>query len=261
MYECPHCSVRTEQQQVLLTSMIMYGCSMSMEPRLDIVGAALADPSRIRILCELMDGRSHTGKELASVAGVAANTASGHLGKLIDAGVVAAEKSGRCIYYRVASAEIAEVLEQMSALSPTDHLYRAQGTFIAPELIARTCYNHIAGRLGVLIARGIVRQGLVSVEGASARITEAGARTFVEIGIWPENASSPNVKCCLDWAERRRHFSGQLGTAMLSHAVSQNWVTPPKYGRALAIEPAGYDAFDRYFGVKQADLLGHDDPF
>ncbi|WP_394420007.1 ArsR/SmtB family transcription factor [Sulfitobacter sp. 1A13421] len=231
-----------------------------MEPRLDIVGAALADPSRIRILCELMDGRSHTGKELASVAGVAANTASGHLGKLIEAGIVAAEKSGRCIYYRVASAEIAEVLEQMSALSPTDHLYRAHGTSIAPELIARTCYNHIAGRLGVLLAREMTSQGLVSVEGTSARVTEAGAQTFAEIGIWSNGTPLPDVKCCLDWSERRQHFSGQLGTALLSHALSQNWVTRPRNGRALAIEPTGYDTFERYFGVKRADLSGQADP-
>ncbi len=253
-------SAFTEHRSVFLLRSFAYVSYMAMEPRLNIIGAALADPNRVRMLCELMDGRAHTGKELASVAGVAPNTASGHLGKLLAAEIITSEKSGRCTYYRVASDEIAEVLEQLSALSPTDHLYRALGKAIAPELVARTCYNHIAGRLGVLMARGMIQNGWVTVEGASARLTSIGLRALVEMGIVPADTETPNIKCCLDWSERRRHFSGQLGKALLEVALAKRWVTRPSEGRTLRIEVAGYEAFGANFGITEEELSKQSDP-
>lgn len=226
---------------------------MSIEPRLDIVGAALADPSRVRILCELMDGRSHTGKELACVAGVAPSTASEHLSKLLSAKMVVAEKSGRCTYYRIANAETAEILEQLSALSPSDHLYRGRGD--APELLARTCYNHIAGRLGVLLAHEMIGRGWVEIEGVSARWTATGIAQMHRQGIVPADQPMPLIKCCLDWSERRHHFSGPFGTILLNHALSQNWVRRAKHGRALIVEPKGLAAFERFFGITQTALF------
>jgi len=230
---------------------------MSFEPRLEIIGAALADASRVRILCELMDGRSHTGKELASIAGVTPSTASEHLGKLRHARVIRAEKSGRCVYYRLASAEIAEVLERMSAFSPTAHLYRAKDGAMAPEMVARTCYNHIAGRLGVSIAHGLTARKWISTVEGSSRLTPEGRQALERIGVSPPMTGPPSVKCCLDWSERRRHFSGELGTLLLSHALSRQWVTRARQGRALRIEPEGFAAFEEHFGIQRADLLGH----
>ncbi|WP_207710164.1 ArsR/SmtB family transcription factor, partial [Litoreibacter roseus] len=249
-----------EHRSVSLLRSFAYVSHMAMEPRLDIIGAALADTSRVRMLCELMDGCAHTGKELASVAGIAPNTASGHLGKLLAAEIITSDKSGRCTYYRVASDEIAEVLEQMSALSPTDHLYRVKGKTIAPELVARTCYNHIAGRLGVLITRGMIQNGWVTVEGASARMTSRGIQALVEMGIIPADTTTPNIKCCLDWSERRQHFSGQLGKALLEVALAKSWVTRPSEGRALRIEVAGCEAFGTHFGITKKALSGQSDP-
>lgn len=227
---------------------------MSYEPRLDIVGAALADSSRTRILCELMDGRAHTGKELASVAGIAPNTASEHLLKLLGADMIVAKKSGRCVYYRIASDEVAETLEQLSALSPTDHLYRGRNGECPPDLVARTCYNHIAGRLGVILARQFVDRGWMSVEGTSARLTQSGGAHLKRIGILSDAASSLPVKCCLDWSERRHHFSGPFGVNLLDQALSRKWVTRPRNGRALYIEPKGFAAFELYFGISK-DML------
>ncbi|WP_298852053.1 helix-turn-helix transcriptional regulator [uncultured Ruegeria sp.] len=228
---------------------------MQFEPRLDIIGAALADSSRVRILCELMDGRSHTGKELASVAGIAPNTASEHLSKLLDIGMITAERTGRCIYYRIVSDEVAETLEQMSALSPTDHLYRGRNRQCPPELIARTCYNHIAGRLGVLMAKRLMDRGWISVEGATAAVTQSGTEHLRRIGFLSDTMPFLLVKCCLDWSERRHHFSGPLGSSLLNHALSQKWLTRPRHGRVLHIEPKGFAAFDQYFGISRTALF------
>ncbi len=227
---------------------------MHIEPRLEIVGAALSDASRVRMLCELMDGRSHTGKELASAAGIAPNTASEHLSKLLNANMIVAKKSGRCVYYRIASDEIAEILEQMSALSPTDHLYRGRCRGRYPELVARTCYNHIAGRLGVLIAQGLIARGWVYADGENARLTQSGGNYLTRIGVLHDGEPTLAIKCCLDWSERRHHFSGPFGTRLFDHAIAQNWLSRPQYGRTLQIKPKGVAAFEQHFGISNSAL-------
>ncbi len=233
---------------------------MPFEPRLDIIGAALADPSRARIVCELMDGRSHTGKELASVAGVAPNTASDHLSRLLDAGMICAQRSGRFVYYRIASDEVGEVLERMSWLSPTDHLYRGSKRRQAPELLARSCYNHIAGRLGVLIAESLISAGCIRETDSGVRLTQVGCEKLVEIELVSAEAAPPAAKCCLDWSERRRHLSGPLGTAILDNALARKWLSRPRTGRALHIEEKGFAAFERHFGIAKSALLAPGDP-
>ncbi|MFN4156758.1 MAG: ArsR/SmtB family transcription factor [Paracoccaceae bacterium] len=124
---------------------------MTIEPRLDIIGAALADPSRSRILCELMDGRAFTNKELASAARITPQTATTHLRQLAMAGMTEPLRSGRHVYHRIATAEVADVLEKLALLSPTDHLFR-NGRSGDDTRLARSCYNHVAGRIGVLMA-------------------------------------------------------------------------------------------------------------
>lgn len=228
---------------------------MAFNPRIDILGAALADQSRVRMLCELMDGRAHTGKELASVAGIAPNTASDHLAKLRDIGMLSAMRSGRFVYYRLAGAEVAEVLERMSALSPTDHLYRGGSTGVAPELVARTCYNHIAGRLGVLIASRLEAMGWVR-GGELPVLTPEGRARLQAIGVLPAEAKSPTCKSCLDWSERRRHLSGPLGTAIFDHALAQGCLRRRSSGRALVINDAGQGALLSHFGISNDMIHG-----
>lgn len=229
---------------------------MANEPKLEQLGAALADASRVRMLCELMDGRAHTGKELALVAEIAPSTASEHLAKLRQAGLVAAQKSGRHVYYRIASDAVAEALERLSALTPSDHLYRGACENGAPELVARSCYHHLAGRLGVLIARAFVERGWVRLDGETASLTPASHAPLRDLGL-PVDADRPlAVNCCLDWSERRLHFSGPLGKALLQHALSHGWLRRPRYGRALLIEARGYKALHSHFGIRREDLCG-----
>ena len=122
---------------------------MTIEPRLDIIGAALADPSRSRILCELMDGRAFTNKELACAANVSPQTASAHLKQLEQAGLTASLRSGRHVYHRIANAEVAVILEGLAQLSPTDHLLRP-GQIGTDTRQARSCYKESTVKCGAV---------------------------------------------------------------------------------------------------------------
>lgn len=227
---------------------------MSVEPRLDMLGAALGDQSRMRMLCELMDGRAHTGKELAGLAGIAPNTASDHLARLMDIGFVKGLRSGRFVYYRIASDAVADVLERLSALSPTDHLVRSPRKGPPKELIARTCYNHIAGRLGVLLAARLQNFGWVEISGDAVTISAKGLRHLNSIGVLTSDTPAPRCKSCLDWSERRLHLSGPLGVILLDHAIAQEWLKRPATGRALTITTTGHAALHRYFDITPDDL-------
>ena len=233
---------------------------MAFEPRLDIIGAALADPSRSRILCELMDGRAFTNKELACAAEISPQTASAHLKQLEGAGLTSALRSGRHIYHRVANAEVARVLEALATLSPTDHLAR-RGRTAADTQRARCCYNHIAGRLGVLMSEHLVAVDVLTLRNDALT---AGRRyqAFVDdIGIEVLSVSSGKVpaKLCLDWTERRHHISGPLATAILQRSLTANWLKRRTGSRALTITDDGFVALERWFGLNRKAIDGTDD--
>ena len=182
---------------------------MTVEPRLDILGAALADPCRARILCELMDGRAFTNKELASAAGITAQTASAHLKRLEGAGLTASLRSGQHVYHRIATAEVAEVLERLATLTPTGHLDRP-GRAARDTWRARSCYDHIAGRLGVRMTDRMFELGVLDRDGD---VLSPGPRykpflAELGIGALPRRPGSAPARLCLDWTERRHHIGG-----------------------------------------------------
>ena len=228
---------------------------MTIEPRLDIIGAALADPSRSRILCELMDGRAFTNKELACAAGISAPTASAHLKQLESAGLTASLRSGRHVYHRIATAEVADVLERLASLSPSDHLTK-RGRPGADTMRARSCYNHIAGKLGVLMCERLQARDVVRIEGESVLIgngfdafaRETGLSFALPIG------GKAIAKLCLDWTERRHHLSGPLATAIMQHALKQNWLTRRTGCRSLDVTESGYQALERCFGLNRDEI-------
>lgn len=233
---------------------------MTIEPRLDIIGAALADPSRSRILCELMDGRAYTNKELACAANVSPQTATAHLKQLERASLTASLRSGRHVYHRIANAEVAAVLEGLAQLSPTDHLLRPGQTGTATRQ-ARSCYNHIAGRLGVLMTGRLISHNVLVVRDDAI---SAGPRyhTFLN-GIGIENPlrsvrQSP-AKLCLDWTERRHHISGPLATAIMLKFLEAQWLERRTGSRALNVTTDGFAALERCFGLTQQDI-GLTDP-
>lgn len=229
---------------------------MTIEPRLDIIGAALADASRSRILCEMMDGRAFTNKELACAAEISAQTASVHLKQLQAAGLTSSIRSGRCIYHRIANENVAEVLEALAGLSPTDHLHRATSRKLpeANTMRARSCYNHIAGRLGVLITNRLITLDVLGMKGETVAIGTASEVFFNKLEIDVQSlkpSSKPIVKLCLDWTERRHHISGPLATALMDKALQKNWLERRTGSRALVITALGYEVLERDFGLER----------
>ncbi len=230
---------------------------MAIEPRLDIIGAALADSSRSRILCELMDGRAFTNKELACAADVSPQTASGHLKQLESAGLTASLRSGRHVYHRIATAEVAQVLEGLASLSPTDHLSRS-GPAATDTLRARSCYNHIAGRLGVLMKERLISLDVLILRDDAVMAGSHYLAFLEDLGIEPLSVSSgkPPAKLCLDWTERRHHISGQLATALMKKFFEEQWLQRRTGSRALTITDNGFDALDRWFGLSRQAIDG-----
>jgi DNA-binding transcriptional ArsR family regulator len=220
-------------------------------------GALIGDPARANILLALMDGRALTAGELAWHAGVSAQTASGHLGKLVEARLVAVVRQGRHRYHRLASAEVARAVEALSTLAaagPARH--RPVGPRDEALRLARTCYDHLAGRLAVALADSLCAQGhlvLADAEEGAAAVTEAGGRflagTFgLDLGAAP--GRRPLCRTCLDWSERRPHLGGRLGAALCRRSVELGWLAQVHDSRALALTAVGRDGYRKVFGIE-----------
>jgi DNA-binding transcriptional ArsR family regulator len=224
------------------------------------ISSLAGDPARAAMLHALMDGRALTASELARVAGIAPQTASGHLGRLVEAGLLAVEKQGRHRYHRLATPSVAGMLEaimQVAAeLSPARPRLTV-GPKDAALRAARTCYDHLAGQLGVAIADAMTRGGLVELGADGGIVTGVGMRQLAAIGIdvlQLENEASSRsrrVLCrpCLDWSERRPHIAGRLGAAICRLALDKAWVRRSEGTRAVTVTAAGSRALRETLGV------------
>ncbi len=219
---------------------------MNLEPRIDVIAAVLADRSRATIVCALMDGRAYTAKELAYRARVTAQTASFHLHRLLESRLIACHKQGRNRYYRLPSAEIAGMIEALSVAAPVEHLRRCPARATRELALARSCYDHLAGRLGVDLAQGLAETGALLSRGGEFSLTPRGLRLLAEIGLDAAAiapGTRPLVHNCMDWTERRFHYSGVLGTALLDHFLSEAWLERIDSSRALRVTVKGLALF------------------
>ncbi|MEC3894591.1 MULTISPECIES: ArsR/SmtB family transcription factor [Nocardiopsis] len=226
-------------------------------PGLAKIAALLADPTRAGFCLALLDGRAWTAGELARHVGVAASTTTGHLNALVAGGLLVQERQGRHRYVRLASPEIAELVERLAALGPEaappspSLRARSRGRHLA---LARTCYDHLAGRLGVLITEAMIERGLLS-EGRGLALTPAGEEWSAELGLaTAPGARRPAVRACLDWTERRFHLAGALAAAFCSHAFSSGWIVRTGVPRAVMVTPEGSEAFGTLFGLSSDAL-------
>lgn len=213
----------------------------TVEPRFARIATAIGDPTRARMLGALMDGTSLPAGEIAQAAGISASTASGHLARLVDEGLVAVRMQGRHRYYRVSDADVARALEALSVVaeraSADDKWQREPYRQLK---FARTCYRHLAGELGVRVMHSLVTRGhLVGGEDGYA-LSEAGRSWLEKIGM--EAPPAPGERfaySCLDWSERRHHLSGRLATSLLDHFVARRWLVRVPQTRALKLTPQG----------------------
>lgn len=221
-------------------------------PVIASIAALMGDPARANMLTALMDGRALTVSELAEAAGVGLPTASGHLAKLDQAGLLAAEKQGRHRYFRLSGPDVAEVLEALMGLAERTGAVRVRtGPRDAALRTARVCYDHLAGERAVRLMQALQDRGLVA-PGGEPRLTPAGRDAFAALGLdlaSLERGRRPLCRACLDWSERRSHLGGALGAAVLDHIVGAGWAKRGE-GRVVSFTPAGGAAFDRSFGLE-----------
>lgn len=215
------------------------------------VAALIGDPARANILTALMDGRALTITELAGVAGVTIQTASGHIAKLNDARLVAYEKQGRHRYVRLSGPDVAQVLEGLMGLAQrTGAVPVRAGPKDAALRTARVCYDHLAGELGVQLFDGLSERQLIGDNGGLT-VTPTGEKFFLDFGIDLNafKASKRSVcRTCLDWSERRYHLGGALGAALLSEFLNRKWASR-RDGRVVEFSTAGLTGFSETFGI------------
>jgi DNA-binding transcriptional ArsR family regulator len=223
----------------------VYHQIMNAEPDLPRIATAVGDPRRIQMLALLMGGRALTAKELALGTGIEPATATSHLRRLMDDGLVACTAQGRHKYFRLASEQVAQLIETLMRVAPQ----RAKPLQTAnPEPIrqARYCYDHLAGTLGTgLLALMLKKHWLVPQASADAKMLQASARgfkAFSAIGIDLEEAQRHRrlFACrCLDWSERQDHLGGALGAALAERLTLLNWIVREKHSRVVHITALG----------------------
>jgi DNA-binding transcriptional ArsR family regulator len=223
------------------------------------VAALAGDPARAGMLHALMDGRALSASELARVARITPQTATGHLGRMTAAGLLSVEKQGRHRYHRLATPAVAQMIESImrvaSALDPARPKL-VVGPRDAAMRTARTCYDHLAGRLGVALADALVAGGHADITSDGGMVTETGVALLGRVGIdvapLLERRGKQRVLCrpCLDWSERRPHIAGALGAELCRQSFASNWIRRTEGSRAVAITPKGYRIFREAFGAE-----------
>ena len=225
------------------------------------IAALAGDPGRAGMLHALMDGRALTATELARVAGIAPQTASGHLSRLTAIGLLAVERQGRHRYHRLATPAIARMLESIMQVASDLEPPRKRLTVGPREAVlrnARTCYDHLAGKLGVALADALVAGGFAEFASDAGIVTDSGVNFLGRMGIdvaaisARRGKTSARVLCrpCLDWSERRPHLAGAVGAALCAHSFRKGWIRRIKDTRAVTITPLGARVFREQFGAR-----------
>jgi DNA-binding transcriptional ArsR family regulator len=214
----------------------------------------IGDPSRANMLAALMDGRALTAAELAGTAGITPQTASGHLARLTEAGLLAVHRQGRHRYHRLASPAVAHMLEGIMSVAAAGGSTRR--VVVGPRdkamRQARTCYDHLAGQLAVAMVDRMVERRHLELCADGGAVTDAGAAFLQGIGVDMEaGRGGSRVFCrpCLDWSERRPHIAGTLGAALCHSCFAQGWIRRIDGTRAVAVTPAGRLALQQAFDL------------
>lgn len=224
-------------------------------PDIARIGALIGDPARANILGALLSGKALTATELAAEAGITGPTASSHLKKLMEGGLLTQAKQGRHRYFTLAGPEVGAVLEAVMGLAARrGHLRTRTGPKDPAMRAARVCYDHLAGDMAVRIFDSLQSRNFLAISNDKGGfgLTEAGSSFVREIGIDLDALTSgrrPLCRVCLDWSERRNHLAGSLGAAFLTRFVDQGWLRREKTGRTVLISPKGQAELKALFPV------------
>ncbi|HEY3046046.1 MAG TPA: winged helix-turn-helix domain-containing protein [Polaromonas sp.] len=219
---------------------------MNAEPDLARLASTVGDPRRIQMLALLMEGRALTAKELALGAGIEPATATSHLKRLQGDGLLASTSQGRHKYFRLASEQVAHLVESLMQVAPRR---QPEAAAHADDAIrqARYCYDHLAGSLGTGLLSALLRKGWLTNDAADAtakqlEVTAKGAKSFAALGIDLKSAQARRRQfaCrCLDWSERRDHLGGALGAALADHLLAEHWIERKKHSRVVHVTDLG----------------------
>jgi DNA-binding transcriptional ArsR family regulator len=210
------------------------------------IGRALSTPARAAMVVALFDGTTHTAGELAAAAGVGSGTASDHLRVLVDSGLVTVRADGRFRCYQLADERVAHALEILVRPGPLPEVTSLRMSREQRRVrLARTCYDHLAGVLGVSLADAVVARGWIDADRSS--VTPRGETAFLEeFGVDVpalRGRRRPLLRSCVDWTERRPHLAGALGAAVTTAALERAWVERKQGSRGLVVTPAGRSRF------------------
>jgi DNA-binding transcriptional ArsR family regulator len=211
------------------------------DPDIAKVGALIGDPSRVAMLAALADGRALPAGELARAAEISRPTASAHLEKLTRARLVRVETQGRFRYYRLHGAHVADLLEGLAIVAPRAPVWTSAQRADAQRLrFARSCYGHLAGRVGVALAEAMCAQGILTATDFVYEITPPGVAWFRSLNVDLQAFDRHRVtKNCLDWSERRHHLGGRVGRALTGRLLELGWLQRTRRRRELRLTERG----------------------
>lgn len=218
------------------------------------VAHLIAEPVRAVILVTLANGSALSASALAEAAGVTAQTASSHLAKLLDGGLLTVESKGRHRYYRLAGAHVSHVLESLASVGPVTPAWRSTPNRSARELrFARCCYDHLAGQIGVAVTQSMLKRGFV-IEACDRQyaLTACGSAWLQQLGVGAGDSTlehTGHARQCLDWTERQYHIAGPLGARLMDAFLAWDWMRKSPVTRSVTITAKGWEALDKHFGI------------
>ena len=214
----------------------------------------LCEPSRARIVWNLLDGRAYTATELASVSDLSPTSVSNHLSKLLKGEIVKVDVQGKHRYYSFASEEVAYVVESLANFGREKRVCGPEKPLAISDIkYCRSCYDHLAGKVGVRIADSLLSRGMIRLQNKNFEITEKGDKFFRDFGLEVnklQNQRRHFAKACLDWSERKYHLAGALGAALFDEMLRKDWLRRTKNSRVIVITSRGQIEAENTFGIE-----------
>jgi len=224
------------------------------DPDIAETAALIGDRVRAQMLLALLDGGELPASELAFRGGSSRQAASAHLSKLVEGGLLAVHASGRHRLFKLASRDVAEALERLVIVAkPARIVALGQSETMQRLREARSCYDHLAGRIGVLVTERLVDKKALALQGDDFRLTRSGERLFSELGVNVEAAREHRrsfARVCIDWTERRPHLAGSLGACVLKFVVAKRWLIRNPHDRSLQLTPDGRSELARRLHIR-----------
>jgi DNA-binding transcriptional ArsR family regulator/DNA-binding PadR family transcriptional regulator len=226
---------------------------MEVEDYFVSISGLICEPKRAKMLWSLLDGRAYTASELAMAANISSTAASNHLSKLLEAAILKMEIQGRHRYYSFAKPEVAYVIESLANLA-SEKMVKKQGKIGVTTGVkfCRTCYDHLAGYVGVSVVEALEANGCVKKSGKAYTVTEKGWQWFAEFEIYRDDfihSRRTLTRQCLDWSERRPHLAGQLGAALLEKMLGRKWFKRVQFSREMIVTRKGREELFSLLGI------------